>query len=122
MTDLIARLEAATEGSRSLSMVELSEAMKRSLICIEQTGGMAIAEGGGWWCGANGKRLAHTPIDGAASGNVGTTTIYALQDRGLLERVGSDNRYWRDSRCITPAGTAILRTRESETPPDHGRE
>jgi hypothetical protein len=66
---------------------KLSKAQRRALEAIRAAGGWTVAEGGGWWKGANGERLYI-----AAS-----TTIYALERRGYLRRRGTSPHAWRDS-------------------------
>lgn len=84
-------------------MGELSIVQRRALEAIARQGGSAIAEGGGWWKGDDGNRLLIEPPDRSIKTSVGTTTIYALEDRGLLKR---DGRFvvHLDTRRITEAG------------------
>lgn len=74
---------------------KLSYDMESALITIHATGGYAIPEGGGWWKDKQGNRLSHAPKGGSTAEflqrpeTVGTLTIYALEDRGLLERMNT---------------------------------
>ena len=70
----------------SRPMVKLSSFQLKALRAIKAHGGEIVTEGGGYWKGADGCRLEIEPEPNSSSGIVGTRTIYALEDRGLLER------------------------------------
>lgn len=86
--------------------MKLSEAQRKALAAINEDGGVAIAEGGGWWRGAT-RRLGFPVSDWRGTDSVGTSTIYALEKRGLLERTNSDLMH-RATRRITEAGRRAL--------------
>lgn len=69
----------------------LSATMLRAIELIRKHGGIVHAEGGGTWQGDDGKHL-----DGVV-----TNTIYALEDRGYLERRHEIARQKLDSRRLT---------------------
>lgn len=85
--------------------------MRCALVAINESGGEAIALGGGSWRGADGALLTYDPPDpNSLQRNVSTSTIYALQDRGLLERYDTEKpqRYWLAPRRVTPRAGEIL--------------
>jgi hypothetical protein len=93
--------------------MKLSETQRKALAAIEASGGKAIAEGGGWWRGTDGKRLTWETGDWRGTDTVGTSTIYALEGRGLLKNDPAEHKpYYRATREITPAGRAVLKERE----------
>ena len=94
--------------------MKLSPTMQDALIAIERSGGSAIAEGGGWWKGLDDKRLEVFPRGDSLKSTVGTNTIYALEDRGLLERTFTKPSY-RDTRILTAKGRVICAELKQET-------
>lgn len=87
---------------------KLTGFMLKALRAIADSGGVAIPEGGGYWIGKTGSRLEVEPEPTSCSGIVGTQTIRALEDRGMLERLWEDQRYWRDHRRLTQAGRSAI--------------
>lgn len=103
---------AATFGRMVLSgmhgMKKLSPVMSKALIAIAASGGRAIAEGGGWWKGADGERLSY--VSDTVQDTVATNTIYALQERGLLAVDPKDpqrTRWHQRTRLLTNEGRRI---------------
>lgn len=91
--------------------MKLSRTMMLSLSAIRCHGGSALAEGGGWWMGSDGERLRIEPLpnDWRNIVEVGTSTIYALEDRGLLCRRYAKGKMAKDdTRTITEDGIAAL--------------
>ena len=88
-------------------MDKLSTTQRGALLAISKNSGLAIAEGGGWWKGADGTRLFVSTA--SVKDWVGTGTIYALEKRGLLKRLHVENLpYHRDTRAITDKGVAAV--------------
>jgi len=85
--------------------MKLSATMRSALAVIGNSGGVALAQGGGWWTNADGNVLRHNP-----GGDIGTRTIYALQDRGLLDVPGNqtERREHKKDRVVTEAGWDII--------------
>ncbi len=82
--------------------------MRKALLAISSSGGVAHYIGGGWWSDVDGKRLQCRIDRWGEMTDVVTQTIYALEKRGLLKRVHSDKRYSRDSRRLTAAGQELI--------------
>jgi hypothetical protein len=86
-------------------MIKLSTAQQRTLDAIRAHGGMATPEGGGWWKGLDNERLyIEASSNGVLQGEkvaVGTTTIYSLERRGLLQRRMFSKHAWKDSYVIS---------------------
>lgn len=79
-------------------MAVLTPTMACAMNAIRASGGLAIPEGGGWWKGADGKRLCYqNPKHPAETASVGTTTIYALVHRDFLRRMNVEPEPWRDT-------------------------
>lgn len=90
-------------------MAELSATQKDALIAISKSSGLAIAEGGGTWAGPDGRQLNVTPRHNSLNFRLGTSTIYALEKRGLLKRLYIENLpHHRDTRAITDKGVALV--------------
>ena len=92
--------------------MKLSSFQLKTLKCIFDHGGQAIAEGGGYWKGKDDVRLLVEPEPNAASGIVGTKTIYALESRALLKRVDARSSHLA-TRCLTQAGFDIINQEEN---------
>lgn len=96
--------------NESKGNVKLSDIMFRSLAAIALSGGKAIAEGGGYWKGADDARLSFEPLSGSTPAalkqrqTVETTTIYALEKRGLLVKDDDGKPHYRSTRTITALG------------------
>ena len=88
--------------------MKLSDTMKKSLQAVAEHGGVAVAEGGGWWQGADGVRLTILTDDWRGTDTVKTLTIYALEDRGLLQRSMLGNARHRDTWRLTQKGRDIV--------------
>ena len=100
--------EKAEPPCREIEMGEkLTKVMLRSLQAIQASGGAAIAEGGGWWKGLDGKRLSYEPPTPSVQTTVGTQTIYALADRGILQRRNLARPH-RDTYDMTAKAHAAL--------------
>ena len=78
----------------------ISGIMLDSLRMIADNGGEIHALGGGFWGDSKFNKL-----------DICTCAVYALERRGLLVRMHTDPRYYRDARVITDEGqTAITPT------------
>lgn len=90
-------------------MAKLSSFQRKTLEAIARHGGGVHAAGGGYWNCHDGARLDVEPEPDSCSGIVGTQTIYALENRGLLERANvipvPDHKA---PRRITEAGRAAI--------------
>lgn len=90
------------DPSPSPAAKDISEHMRRAMDTIRAQGGSATPEGGGWWKGADGKRLRHqnVALGGDYQEPVVTRTIYALARRNILKRTGKHAAAWRDTYVI----------------------
>lgn len=86
----------------------LSTTMFRTLREIEKTGGSIHCLGGGYW-GSQDRKFKFV-IRNASERLVPieTTTIYALESRGMLRRLHYDDRRFKDSRIMTTAGRQVI--------------
>lgn len=76
-------------------MVKLSETMKKALQAIDRHGGSTHRRRpGGYWVGNDQKLLRVDASDDIRGHAVGTNTIYALVDRGLLRKADDRKDYW----------------------------
>jgi hypothetical protein len=90
---------------------KLSTEMLRALRLAARTGRLESA-GGGYWVSSEATHADRVNLvfafGNAPCENVATTTVYALERRGLLERTQEHQQYYRDSRRITDAARCAL--------------
>ena len=96
-------------------MPRLSPTKIRTIEAIRENGGEAHPEFGGWWrASPDGPRLVIPTDDWRGSDVVGTSTIFALLDRGLLTKIdGLGNRVHPAFR-LTAAAAAVELTSARE--------
>lgn len=87
---------------------KLSDTMRAALRAIAKQGGVAFAEGGGWWRGLDDERLRLIPEPDSLVKTVNSNTIYALQARGMLERTEGYQPHHLAPRRLTPRGQEIV--------------
>lgn len=88
------------------NQLPLSSIMLDTLREIADNGGEIHSAGGGFWKFGNHK--GSTTL---------TATVYALERRGLLERMHIDSRYYRDGRMLTDAGEELTGKANKESVP-----
>jgi len=94
---------------------KLSRTMLLAVEAIRAAGGEAHPEKGGWWRNAPepaGERISvPSRLDPGRNDTIGTLTIRALADRGLLEPIGQGNRIHSAYR-LTQAASSITCVQE----------
>ena len=86
-------------------MLKLTATMQKALkVIAEGEGQVAVPKGGGYWTSADGELLEFAVDDWRKTDAVGTSTIYALEERGLLLRLDDGQPAHRLTYRITEKG------------------